>query len=61
MSTPFPIVQASSGYTETYNAYLNKLAPICVKAITPVANDTTGLKFTAIVIDGSDGFVRVGQ
>ncbi len=61
MSTPFPIVQSTDGYDETYNAYVNKLAPICIKAINPVAGDTTGTQFSAIVIDSSDGWMRFSQ
>ena len=61
MSTPFPIVQTSSGYNEAFNSYVNRLAPICVKAINRVPGDLTGLQFRAIIIDGSDGVVRLGS
>lgn len=56
MSTPFPIVQTGSGYPQSY---VNKVAPICVKAISPVGTEPTN-QFTTIIIDGSDGFVRIG-
>jgi len=57
MSTPFRIGQPGDGFSASY---VGLIAPICINSITPVAGDLTGTKFKAVVIDGSDGYVRLG-
>jgi hypothetical protein len=56
MSTPFPIVPAGIGYP---TSYVGKPARVCIDALLQDPDDAT--VFKAIVIDGSDGWVRIGN
>ena len=56
MSNPFPLVKATDPYP---SGYVGLPARVCIRDFVQSMVDLT--QFSAIVIDGSDGWVRIGQ
>jgi hypothetical protein len=56
MSNPFPLVKSTDGYP---SSYVGLPARVCINNLLQSTVNPT--QFSAIVVDGSDGWVRIGQ